>query len=154
MKRKATMSYREHLLTIVEPTPGGDATLELAREAVGRGGAATVLMVITDRVRRDIEAFADAEELTPGEAEAIALHRLGAKYSDRIGGSPRLLTHYGEIGSDILRYITTDTTAIAVPDRLAVGGVVQRIVAYSGRPVIVAPSPAALSSTRAEAMAG
>ena len=45
------MTKPEHLLTIVEPTHGGDTTLDLAHEAVARGGTATVLMVITERVR-------------------------------------------------------------------------------------------------------
>lgn len=147
------MSYRENLLTIVEPSTGGDATVELAREAVLRGGRASLLLVITDRVERDIQAFADAEELPYGRAEAIALQRLADDYVARIGGSPRIFTHYGALGTDILKYVGADTTAIAVPASMAAGGVVQSIVAYSGRPVVVAPSPLALSSTRAEAKA-
>lgn len=44
------MGNREHMLTIVEPTIGGHATLDLAHETVERGGTASVVMVITGRV--------------------------------------------------------------------------------------------------------
>ena len=145
------MTNREHLLTIVEPTTGGDATLELAHETVARGGSASVVMVITDRVQRDIRAFADSEDLDRGEAEALALDQLRNHCSDRVGGSPELATHYGALGSNVVKYVTADTTAIAIPERLVADKFVQRIVTYSGRPVIVAPSRIALSQTRAEA---
>ena len=130
----------EHILAIVEPTIGGDATLDLAHETLTRGGTASVVMVITDRVQRDISAFAASEELDRGDAEARALEQLRAHCLDRIGGEARLETHYGSIGSDVVRYITADTTAIAIPARLASDKLIERIVAYSGRPVIVAPS--------------
>ncbi len=138
--KEEPMSKNEHLFTIVEPTIGGDTTLDIARETVARGGTASVLMVITDRVQRDIRAFAESEELALGEAEAQALDQLRTTCSNRIGGSPRLETHFGAIGSEVVKYLTADTTAIAIPAPLATSRLVERIVAYSGRPVIVAPS--------------
>lgn len=140
------MSTREHLLTIVEPTRGGDATLALAHETVARGGAASVVIVMTDRVQRDIRAYAASAELGAREVEAEALDQVRTQCRTRIGGSTRLATHYGSLGSDVVRYVTSDTTAIALPERLAADGLVERIVAYSGRPVIVAPSRSAMSS--------
>lgn len=143
MKEKR-MSNHEHLLTIVEPTTGGDATLELAHETVARGGSASVVMVITDRVQRDIQAYAESEDLGRAEAEAMALEQLRAFCSDRVGGSPTLATHYGSLGSNVVKYVTSDTTAIAIPERLVSNKLVERIVTYSGRPVIVAPTQKAL----------
>ncbi len=133
------MSHPEHLLTIVEPSPGGDTTLDLARDTVARGGTATVLMVITDRVKRDIRNFAESEGLAIGEAEAIALEQLQTQCQDRIGDVPWLVTKYGAIGSDVVQYVTADTTAVAIPARLVTDKLVERIATYSGRPVIVAP---------------
>ena len=133
------MSNPEHLLTIVEPSPGGDTTLDLARETVARGGTTTVLMVITDRVKQDIRAFADSEGLAVGEAEAIALDQLRTQCEEHIGGVPWLVTKYGSISSDVVQYVTEDTTAVAIPARLVTDKLVERIAAYSGRPVIVAP---------------
>ena len=134
------MSKNEHLLTIVEPTFGGDATLDFAHETVARGGTASVLMVITDRVQRDIRAFAESEALDQSEAETQALDQLRTRCNDRIGGAPRFDTHFGSIGSEVVKYVTADTTAIAIPARLVTDRLIERIVAYSGKPVIVAPS--------------
>lgn len=133
------MTNREHLLAIVEPTTGGDATLELARETVARGGRATVLMVVTDRVQRDLRAYANSAELGKGEAEAIALDRMRARCRDHVGGSVGLDTHYGPLGSDLVKYVSADTTSIAIPAHLVSDRLVERVAVYSGRPVIVAP---------------
>ncbi len=134
------MSTREHLLTIVEPTPGGDATLELAHDTVARGGTATVVMVITDRVQRDIRAFAESEELEYGQAEALALDRLQDYCRARLGGTATVDTYFGTLRSDIVRYVTSETTAIALPTRLVSDRLIERLSAYTGRPVIVTPS--------------
>lgn len=140
------MSNHEHILTFVEPTTGGDATLELAHETVARGGSASVVMVITDRVRRDIQAYAASEDLGIGEAESIAVDQLRAQCADRVGGSPALATHYGPLGSDLVRYVTSETTSIAIPERLVADKLVQRIVTYTGRPVVVAPGQRAMAN--------
>ncbi len=137
------MPNREHLLTIVEPTPGGDATLDLARKAVAGGGTASVLMVITERVQRDIQEFADGEDLGWYEAEALALDQLRMRCTDRIGAVSNLETYFGSIGSDVVNFITADTTAIAVPSRLVTNRLVEHLAESSGRPVIVTPSRAA-----------
>ena len=139
------MNNNEHLLTIVEPTTGGDATIELARRAVARGGSASVLMVITDRVQRDIRAFAASEELGYGEAEEQAILALRELCIEQIGDTVPITMHFGALGSDIVKYISGDTTGVALPARLANNGMVERIVSYSGRPVIVAPSLAAVA---------
>ena len=140
------MTKHEHLLTIVEPTSGGDSTLDLAHETVARGGTATVLMVITERVERDIRAYAESEGLDVGEAEAIVLDQLRSQCSDRIGGVTWTVTRFGPVRSDVVKYITAETTAIAIPASLVTGKLVERIAIYSGRPVIVAPNRVALAA--------
>ena len=137
------MSRQEHLLTIVEPTRGGDTTLELAHETVARGGKASVVMVVTDRVQRDLQAHLQTDESGRGEAETQALDQLRSQYSARIGGAPMLATHFGALGSEVVKYVTADTTAIAIPERLVIDKLIQRIAMYSGLPVIVTPSRAA-----------
>lgn len=134
------MSKHEHLLTIVEPTPGGDTTLDLANETVARGGTASVVMVVTDRVVRDIRAYATAEGLGVGEAEAIALDQLRSQCNDRIGGTRCLMTHTGPLGNDVVKYVTASTTAIAIPGRLVTDKLVERLATKTGLPVIVAPN--------------
>ncbi len=44
--KEEPMSKNEHVLTIVEPTIGGDTTLDIARDIVARGGTTSVLMVV------------------------------------------------------------------------------------------------------------
>ena len=139
------MNNNEHLLTIVEPTTGGDATIELARRAVARGDTASVLMVITDRVQRDIRAFAASEELGYGEAEEQAILQLRELCIEQIGDTVPIKMHFGSLGNDVVKYITDAATTVAIPARLASNGMVDRIVSYSGRPVIVAPSLAAIA---------
>lgn len=137
------MSTREHLLTIVEPAPGGDATLRLARDTVARGGTASIVMVITDRVRRDIRAFAEAEDLDYGAAEAQALDQLRNDCVARVGPIADVVMVFGTIRSDVVRYVTSETTAIALPTSLIADRMVERLTTYTGRPVIVTPSHAA-----------
>lgn len=133
------MPQKQHLLAIVEPTPGGDTTLDLAHDTVAQGGSASVVMVVTDRIKRDIRAFADAEGLDRGEAEALALDQLRSHYSARIGGEPDFVTHYGPVDRDVVKHVTADTTAIAIPTQLANGKLVDRLATNSGRPVTVTP---------------
>lgn len=138
-----TMPKREHLLTLVEPTTGGDNTLDVAKETAARGGDVSVVMVITDRVRRDICDYAKSEDLDHADAEELALGQLQSQCSSRVGGSPRVMTHFGPVRSNVVRYVTPETTAIAVPERLAAGNLAQLLTVYTGLPVIVTPSRAA-----------
>lgn len=100
-------------------------------------------MVVTDRVQRGLLAHIQTDESGRGEAETEALDQIRSQYSARIGGSPTLATHFGALGSDVVKYVTADTTAIAIPERLVIDKLIQRIAVYSGLPVIVAPSRAA-----------
>lgn len=137
------MANSEHVLTIVEPTTGGDATLDLAHQTVDRGGSARVVMVITDRVRRDIRDYAESEDLDRGVAEAQALEQLRQLCAARVGGSPPVATHFGDLRTLLADHLTADTTAIAVPERLADGRWIRRTAATTGIPVTVTPNRAA-----------
>ena len=108
------MAKREHLLTLVEPTKGGDATLDLAHNTVERGGDATVVMVITDRVRRDISDYAASENLDRADAEGRALTQLDSYCRTRVGGSTNVETRYSGARTDVAKLVTPEITAIAM----------------------------------------
>lgn len=137
------MNNTEHMLTIIEPTGGGDATVDIARDVVSRGGRASLLLVITDRVAREIGAFADSEDLNVLEAEGTALRRLSDRFSEAIGGVDRTTTHFGALGTELVTHIAPDVTSVAIPEGLLSSRLVERVVAYSGRPVVVAPARSA-----------
>ncbi len=136
------MAKREHLLTIVEPTTGGDTTLELAHDAVERGGAATVVMVITDRVRRDIDAFAASEDLDRADAEGRALEQLDDYCRSRVGPSTTIATRYSGARTDVAELVTPEITAVAVPEGLLGQRAISRLVKRTGLPVVVTPAHA------------
>lgn len=133
------MTKQEHLLTIIEPIPGGDTTLDLAHETVVRGGTATVVVVVTDRAERAIKHYAETAGIGVGEAEAITFSRLRTQCHDRTGDVQLVIARRGSISSDVVQYITANTTAVAIPASLVTDKLVERIATYSGRPVIVAP---------------
>lgn len=137
------MASNDNVLTIVEPTTGGDATLELARDAMGRGGTASVVLLITDRVRRDIRDFAESEDLDLPEAEARALDQLERHYGSRLAGSQRLATYFGGVEGAVRAHVTDGTTLVAVPERLITGRKLRRLSSRTGVPVIPTPDNAA-----------
>lgn len=138
------MTAREHLLAIVEPTTGGDTTLELAHDVVERGGSVSLVLMVTKRVRQDIAAFAAGADLEIGEAEAIALDRLSLECGQFVGGAANTTIAFGSATKrDLRRHLTPGTTAIAIPGDLASRRAVRRIGAATGLPVVVAPPPAA-----------
>lgn len=140
------MSTNEHLFTIIEPAPGGDSTLDVARQTIARGGSASVALVITPRVEQDIQDFAASEDIGSGQAETLALDQFLERYRQAIGGDPTIAVHYGTLGSDVLKHMPPNTTAIAVPANLAKDRIVERLAAYTGRPVIVAPARRAVAA--------
>ncbi len=134
------MTKREHLLTLVEPTKGGDATLDLAHSTVERGGDATVVMLITDRVRRDISDYATSENLDRAEAEGRAMDQLDRYCRSRVGGDTTVVASYRWPHTDVAKLVTPGITAIAVPERLVSKRSVRKLVKRTGLPVVVAPS--------------
>lgn len=133
---------REHLLTIVEPTVGGDETLTLAHDTIERGGGASIVMMITDRVRRDIAEYAQSEGMSRLDAEGKALDQLSADCLGKVGGDATIMMTTSNV-TDVERLVTDDTTAIAVPERLMTDRSVRKLAKTTGLPVIVTPSPRA-----------
>ncbi|MDH3302135.1 MAG: hypothetical protein OES24_16680 [Acidimicrobiia bacterium] len=136
------MAKREHLLTLVEPTKGGDATLDLAHDTVERGGDATVVMVVTDRVRRDIDAYASSENLDRADAEGRALNQLDNYCRTRVGGSTNVVTRYSSPRTNVAELVTPEITAIAVPEGLIGQRAIGKLVKRTGLPVVVTPAQA------------
>ncbi len=136
------MSTLEHLLTVVEPTTGGDGALAIADDTVATGGTARVVIVITDQVQRDIRNFADSEDLGWDEAETEALSQFRAFYTDRTGATPLVLNQMGKLDHQLRNQVTPDVTAIALPERLLSHFSVQDFTNSTGIPVIVTPTRA------------
>jgi hypothetical protein len=138
------MQTHEHLLAVVEPTEGGEAALDLAVDVVARGGRATVMVVVTKQARDDFRRFADSEDLSPYDAETIAVDRLADTYNARIGGVEGILTNSVASSSELLRAVTaTGATSVAVPQHLATRREMGKLVHNSHVPVLVAPNRAA-----------
>lgn len=142
------MQTREHLLAVVEPTLQGEAPLAIANELVGRGGKATLLLVVTDRVRDEFRRFADAENISAGHAEAVAIDRLTDSYTSRVGGDTAtiatIVTASAPSSRAVLGAATASrATSIAIPHDLASRGELRKLVTGSHVPVTVAPRRAA-----------
>lgn len=143
----STNASTDHLLAVVEPAGAGDTTLALANDVVARGGQATVLMLITDRVAEDIRSFAAAEDLDYSMAELHAIERLTSYCSGRIGAD--VPTHVARLGRrriDLRHHITghlTDRiTAVALPACLTEQDL-GRLATTLDRPVVIMPDQAA-----------
>lgn len=134
----------EHVLAVVEPTTGGSAALDVAHDVVARGGRASVVVLITDRVAADIRDYAAAEELSSHEAEAAAIEQFTAQCRDRIGADvPTIVERHGWLGTDIRRHISSEITTVAVPEGLVGRRGLDKIASRLGRRVVVTPSNAA-----------
>ena len=137
------MQTREHLLAVVEPTAEGQATLALANELVARGGKATVALVVTDGARESFRRYADAENLSEGHAEAVAVGRLMDVYRARVGGDDTgaLVTESATSSGDLLGAAAgSGVTSIAVPQHLATTRDLRGLMSESLVPVVVAPA--------------
>lgn len=136
------MNPQEHLLAIVEPTTGGDTTIELANASLARGGQATVAVLLTDRVMRDIEDFAAAEDLSWGDASAQAFEQIEMTYAACTAAKILYLRSDAKLFDQLGRLVTSDITTIALPERLVVNFSVQAFARSIGVPVTVVASAA------------
>lgn len=140
------MTNREHLVAVIDTAPGATSALDIARDAVERGGRATLIVMFTTEDRRSIQALADAENLTVGEAEAIYLDRTQETYRAAVGGSDtRTIIRYRPSSArDILTAATqAKATAVAVPTSLASRRRWRSDLTKSSMPVVITPSTAA-----------
>ena len=116
------MQQRQHILAIVDGTPGGEAPLDIAHRAVEQGGRATVLVLISNEDRNHIRALADSENLSVGEAEAIYIDRTIELFTARVGGDETSTVVSGGLrnGRAALEAASrVHATAVAVPRELA-----------------------------------
>lgn len=136
---------RQLILAVVEPTPDGETTLNAARDHLTHGGDAALLLLLTKRVRDDIRAFAESEDLDLSQAEGIAERRLREKYARLLGVDVETIVAREE-GARPNRLATTAETVgaatIAVPQGLLRGSGLRRLSDLSHRTVVVTPRAA------------
>lgn len=138
------MNTLEHIVAIVQPTGRYDSTVDIARDVVANGGRATVIMLVTDRVRRDIRDFAAAENLSIGEAEAIAIDRLSDDYVTAIGaGHTDVVVSTATDAHDQAQPALATATKIAVGQDALTRHALNRLASSTTVPVIVAAPRAA-----------
>jgi len=140
------MKTQEHIVAVVEPTRDGEATLDIAREVVMRGGRATVVVLVTRQTMSDIRDFAEAENLTFPDAREIFIERLAAMYSSRVGGpdTSAIVAQGDYSGRTVFTSATSArSTTIAMPQGLAKRRGWRVSVARSQVPVLIAPPTAA-----------
>jgi hypothetical protein len=140
------MKTQEHIVAVVEPTPDGEATLDIAHEVVNRGGRATVVVLVTRKTLNDIRGFAEAENLTFPDAREIFVERLAEMYSSRVGGrDTRAIVAEGDYSSRMVfdSAVSARPTTIAMPQSMAKRRGWRASVARSRVPVLIAPPAAA-----------
>jgi len=140
------MTSNEHIVAVVEPTHDGETTLDIAHEVAGRGGKATVLIMLTAATMNDVRAFAAAENIGFGDALEIFRDRLSETYAARVGGNATsTIVAEGEpVGRSVFDAATdVRATIIAVPQKLARSRSWRGPVGRSRVPVVIAPPAAA-----------
>ena len=139
------MNHQEHIFAVVEPTEEGEATLDLARQVVARGGKATLAIILTRQATDDMRAFSESENLGFGQGSAIFTDRLSATYSSRVGGDTvTMIAAEDDAGRELLHAAgRANATTIAIPQRLMVQRAWRIPLGRSTVPVVIAPRRAA-----------
>lgn len=139
------MSTTEHILAIVDAADGGEATLDIARDVVSRGGRATVVVLSDARLTGHIRAFAASENLDVNVAYAIYNDRLASGYTSRVGANGTSVTiddHDAGLGL-VAVAAGSGATTVAIPQRLLGDRRWRAAVRRSRLPVVVTPPRAA-----------
>lgn len=137
------MKLQEHLLAVVDPTEAGDSTLDIASDVVARGGKATVVVLVNQRVRDDLRRFADSEDLDLHTGQAIALDRLSDSYALRVGGddTETIICDSTFSARDLLDVAAESrATSIVVPQQLTSRRNLRKLVSDAHVAVVVAPA--------------
>ncbi|MEA2011026.1 MAG: hypothetical protein U9N78_10010 [Actinomycetota bacterium] len=140
------MKTQEHIVAVVEPARDGEVTLDIAQEVIGRGGRATVVVLVTRKTMSDIGAFAESENLTIPDASEIYFERLAEMYASRIGSPDTSAVVTQSASSSRVVFETAASvrpTSIAMPQRFANRRGWRASVARSKVPVLIAPAIAA-----------
>lgn len=139
------MTNQEHIVAVVEPTPNGEAPLEMAENTIRRGGQATVVVVLTRPTLDDIRAFAAAEDLTVPDAKEIFVDRLVDQYSARLGVAESRIVAIGDYSARSVMQGAEDlnATTIAMPQMMARRHGWRGSIVRSRLPVVITPPKAA-----------
>jgi len=144
--KETEMNTQEHIVAVVEPTLDGEATIDIARDTVDRGGRATVVVLVSRRTMSDVRDFAESENLTVPDASEIYFERLAETYANRVGSNETvaIVTESVSSGRSVFETaVRVGPTTIAMPQRLANRRGWRPAVASSDVPVLIAPAPAA-----------
>ncbi len=135
----------EHIVALVEPTVDGESTLELAKQAVDRGGRATVVVLLTRATNDDIRNFAEAEDLTIPDAREIFIERLTDGYSAQLGeGDAAVVALSSYSGRSLMKSAqSAHATTIAMPQSMSKRFGWRSPIARSAVPVVISPPRAA-----------
>lgn len=140
------MAYQEHTIAVVEPALDGDTTLRYAKQAVERGGRASVMVLLGRETVAGIAAFAESEELTFPDGREIYLNRLARDYSELFDGREQVtIVADGHNANRVVfdRAGQDDATTVVVPQRLVNRRSWRASVAKSPVPVVITPTKAA-----------
>jgi hypothetical protein len=145
MMKENDMKSQEHTIAVVEPAIDGDSTLEYARQAVERGGSASVIVLLGKESVAGIAAFSEAEDLTFADGREIYIDRLARSYNEMLSGSEQLT--FVADGPEVDRLVfdrasSEDATTVVVPQRLVNRRRWKASVARSQVPVLIAPQAA------------
>ena len=136
------MSNSEHLLAVIEPNEAGEVSLDIATDHVTRGGTATVLVLLDEQARDDLRRFADAEDLTLHNGQAIALDRLVDSYTARVGGETNtIIAEFASSARELLEVAATSrATSIVIPQHVAARRSLRRLVSDTTIPLHITPA--------------
>jgi len=140
------MTSQEHLIAVVEPTLDGEMPVQIARQALDRGGRADVILLIGKETVANIAAFANAENLTFPDGREIYLERIADLYSEIFNGEGRVtIVADGPDANRVVfdRVARDAATSVVVPQRLVKRRNWKSSVTKSTVPVVVAPPRAA-----------
>lgn len=137
---------QEHTIAVVEPALDGEMTIKYAKEAVDRGGRATIIVLLGMDTIDGIAAFAEAENLTFPDGREIYMDRLAHNYSEIFNGKEQVtVVPDGPTANRVVfeRAGQQGATTVVVPQRLVSQRRWKSAVAKSPVPVMVTPTKAA-----------
>jgi hypothetical protein len=140
------MSNQEHLVAVIDHPGEAGATIDIARETVNRGGRATLILLLTADDRKTIQALAEGERLSIGEAEAVFVGRLQENYRRRVGaGDIRTIVRNRPSSARAVLAAASQAraTTLAVPSSVARHRRWGRALSRSPLPIVVTPPRAA-----------
>ena len=140
------MNSQEHVIAVVEPLGGVDPSIEAASEVVGRGGRATVVLLLTKEVDENIRAFAAAEDLSFADAREIAIARMSDSYTQSLGAAATdtVTSEEATAAKAILDAARkTNASSVVVAQNVAERREWRREIRKSQVPILIAPLRAA-----------